>query len=111
MANRAVFGIKVNENDTMYVLQEWAPERLFKQYATVLRNAMPYIIACDPAKTAAYLVNSIEPNKITVNEFPYGDHHAVIFDTNTNTVHLVDRFDPSKVVVSWSLIKFVRKYR
>lgn len=122
MGNRANFGIKIDDNNVLYLYQHWAPEKLFKQYANALKAALPRIYMNDVPYTTRILISQIVGDDwnsetgfgITLNETVGDEHHLVVFEASTNLVHLYENgfepLDQKRKIVSWGVDKFIAKY-
>lgn len=118
MGNRANFGIKIDDKNTIFVYQHWAPTKLFNHYANALKAAWPRIAMDDVAYATRILISQIVGDQwdketghgISLNQILDNEHHIVIVDLTTNLVHLFDESDLSRHIVSWSIPKFIAKY-
>jgi hypothetical protein len=118
MGNRANFGIKIDDNNTIFVYQHWAPHKLFAHYANALRAALPRIAMGDIPYATRILISQIVGDQwnqetghgISLNQILDNEHHIVVVDLTTNIVHLYDESDLTNKIVSWSIPKFITKY-
>jgi len=122
MGDRANFGIRQNDGNTIFVYGHWAGHEMLARFAHALDHAQNFGRINDPAYGTRIIISQLIGDDwsgdlgwgITVNHLADNEHKVPVFDFALQTVTLYD-YDwkagvLTDIIVEFTLNEFIRKY-
>jgi hypothetical protein len=122
MGDRANFGIRQNDGNTIFVYGHWAGENMLARFANALDYTQNVGRIDDPAYGTRIIISQLIGEGwssdlgwgITVNHLADNEHKVPVFDFALQTVTLYD-YDwkagvLTGIIVEFTLNEFIRKY-
>jgi hypothetical protein len=122
MGDRANFGIRQNDGNTIFVYGHWAGEGMLARFANALDYTQNAGRIDDPAYGTRIIISQLIGEDwqgslgwgITVNQLADNEHKVPVFDFAFQTVTLYD-YDwkagvLTDIIVTFSLNEFINKY-
>jgi hypothetical protein len=122
VGDRANFGLKQNDGNTIYVYGHWAGENMLARFANAIQSATDAgRLPGDEAYANRIIISQIIGEDwanplswgITVNYIADNEHRIPIYDHSTDTISLYDyswEDGLGDVIVTFSREQFIRKY-
>lgn len=122
MGDRANFGIRQHDGNTIYVYGHWAGHQMLARFASALHAATPRIIDGDSFYANRIIICNLIGEDfegtlgwgISVNNMVAPDHKIPVYDFASDTVTLYD-FDlltcqPTDTIVTFTRDKFITRH-
>jgi hypothetical protein len=121
MGDRANFGIKQTNGDTIYVYGHWAGEGMLARFANALDVMTNAYRVGDEAYGSRIIINQLIGSDwntdlgwgITVNYIADNEHKVPVYDHTTDTVSLYDwhwQTGLGDAIVTFDRVDFIHKY-
>jgi hypothetical protein len=121
MGDRANFGIKQTNGDTIYVYGHWAGEGMLARFANALDVMTNAYRVGDEAYGSRIIINQLIGSDwntdlgwgITVNYIADNEHKVPVYDHTTDTVSLYDwhwQTGLGDAIVTFDRVDFINKY-
>jgi hypothetical protein len=121
MGDRANFGIKQTNGDTIYVYGHWAGEGMLARFANALDVMTNAYRVGDEAYGTRIIINQLIGSDwntdlgwgITVNYIADNEHKVPVYDHTTDTVSLYDwdwQTGLGDAIVTFDRVDFIHKY-